>query len=350
MSVSGLLARALGATLLAAAAATPSFSQLTSPPVPSAPGAEPDRRVVLDVRRGDWQLVIDQVRTSRPGAHAPRHGYRVLRRREGEEEAKVLWEEATTGRVHAFLREDGLVFLDPVGDSTRFILPDGRVLPYPLPGFATDVEPHGYTDLSVNAGGRVHFLEDLVLVTRSAGIGRAQIAWLKVDLARAEIGPYHRILEVENPADQRDGRCAMVDGPVLHVKKRLVWVNEGFRSDYKYDEVDPEWRDRRLRVWDLEAARFVDPTALDEKCLAGAEGPVIAFLGAKDDRRVDPEFALWALPRLGRTADRKHFPALARLLAELPGYSTVWEGGRSVDATKRLRSAYLEALAAINAR
>ena len=309
-------------------------------------GLSPAQEAVSQIQRaGDWRLELRVRREERPMAHAPRQHFEFLRWAPGSTDPLRLLEEITPGRPGAFLRDDGLCFLDPVQSPPRIVFADGTTLDYPLHKVGAPCDDWGFTDLSANSGGRVHFLgEDIVVVRTSNRF--TQIARFRVDVANHTATDLLAILEVcgEGAEGQSIARAAMPVDLMLRVGDVLLWVNAGGGRKPAPGQEAP-WRIRRLRGFDLAKGAAIDPDTLPDTFFRQHAEAILAFVEGQSHNRV-AEFELWAVRRIGELGLANLTDRVIALLATANSAFADWRrDGDPHSSIAALRRVYVDALA-----
>ena len=315
--------------------------------------AQVEPHVVSSLRAGQWRVEIRRGGNLRSGSRAPSHHYDVLRWAPGAAEPEHLFDEATPGRPVAVLRDDGLCFLDPVSAQPRIVFPDGVSLDYPLHVVGAPCDDWGYDDLNENAGGRVHFFGDDVVVVRSSN-ALMQIARFRVDVAAHTAGALEAILEVCGcgAEAQATARAAMPDEVMLQLGDVVLWVNRGAGGRMAWERLDEPWRTRALRAYDRSRREFVDVAALPAAWFAQHHERVLEFLEREREserHRHIVEFEVWCIGRIGELGLANDTDRVIRLLATARHAMADWDGdGHLRDDLRRLRRVYLRALQQLN--
>lgn len=312
-------------------------------------GAQAAPQIVTSLAAGGWRLEIRRGENVKPGSRAPRHAYEVLRQAPGADAPARLFTETTTGRPHAFLRDDGLCFLDPVSAKPRLVFPDGAAVDHPLHVVGTPCEDWGCDDLHANGGGRVHFFGDDIVVVRSPG-HLLQIARFRVDITAHTATPLTAILEVcgTGAEAQATKNAAMPLLPMLRLGDVLLWVNQGAGGKMQWERLTSPWRTRALRAFDLSTQQFVDVATLPDPFFLEHHVRVLTFLEQEAQGHA-VEFEAWGIRRIGELGLANDFDRVLRLLGSAQHAMAEWNGdGAVTDDLQRLRSIYLRTLQQLN--
>jgi hypothetical protein len=292
-------------------------------PFPSAP---PDEGAL---RAGEWTLWIQSFATGNLARRAVARHQRVLRMGPDDARPQLLHEQASTGRVKAWLRDDGLAVVQPIGPEPRLVWPGGDAseldaLPRPPAAAGSS-----YRDLE-----RVWFLGDAIVYDRNPSVDRYAVAVMWVDVDQRVVTRHRLLLSVGGAPDQQP-RCRderIDERELLRVGDYLLWCNQGGRTVA-----------RALRAADLRSGAALRPDAVEvrardrEALLAWCEGR-----RADADGGAGPwELETWAvgqLARIGRAQDAQRLHALREAI----------EGDDHGRAA--LRAAYEAALETLGAR
>ena len=312
-------------------------------------GAQTAAEVVTSQTAGGWRLEIRRGENVRPGSRAPCHRYEVLRWAPGASAPECVCAETTTGRPYAFLRDDGLCFLDPVGALPRLVFPDGVAVDHPLHVVGMPCDDWGNDDLHVSGGGRVHFFADDIVVVRSPG-RLLQIARFRVDVTAHTATPLEAILEVCVAGAFADAAksAAMPLLPMLRLGDVLLWVNQGAGGKMQWERLAGPWRTRALRAFDLATKQFVDVATLPDQFFLQHHDRVLTFLEQEAQGHA-VEFEAWGIRRIGELGLANHFARVLQLLGSAQDATAEWSGdGALTNDQQRLRRIYLRTLQQLN--
>ena len=292
-------------------------------PFPSAP---PDEGVQ---RAGEWALWVQSFATGNLARRAVAHHQRVFRLGPGDGEPELLHEQTSTGRVKAWLRDDGLALVQPIGPRPKLVWAGGtshELEALPMPPAAPGSPYH---DLE-----RVWFLGDAIVYDRNPSVDRYAVAALWVDVDQRAVTRHRLLLSVGGAPDQQS-RCwdeRIDELELLRVGDHLLWSNQGGRTVA-----------RTLRAADLRNGAALRPDSVEvrprhrEALLAWCEG-----------RRTDPdwrwgpwELETWIVGQLARIGRPQDAPRLRALRDGVDGGD---------EARAALRAVYDAALAALDER
>ncbi|HMQ22655.1 MAG TPA: hypothetical protein PKE00_09215 [Planctomycetota bacterium] len=305
--------------------------------------------VVTSETAGAWRLEVRRGPRLNPRSRAPSHSYEVLRWAPGADTPETVFSESTTGRPVAFLRSDGLCFVDPVSAKPRIVFPDGQSLDYPLHVVGAPCDDFGYDDLHANQGGRVHFFGDDIVVVRSSN-ALMQIARFRVDVTAHTATKLDAILEVcsTGPMAQSLARASMPLEPMLRLGDVLLWVNRGASGRMQWERLEGPWRTRALHAYDLSRKQLVDVATLSKQLFLQHHEAALAFVEHEPHRHA-VEFEAWIVRCIGECRLTKHFDRVLKLMTTARSATADWNGdGELKSDMRRLRRIYLDALQQLN--
>lgn len=195
---------------------------------------------------GQWSSWIEgDAATTLPLRAIPYHQV-VYRRGPPDSKPVQLFEETSTGRVRFCLRDDGLLFVQPVSEPARIygVNPESRVFVPFLPPPHWDKFFPPYQGVSQN--GFVAWLGDVLFYGRYVYSDQYLVGYVRIDAQRLRITEQRIVLEAKDEyrTDNVEAAKIATPGP-MRIGHYLFWNNRGNPSAI------PELRFRRARVIDL---------------------------------------------------------------------------------------------------
>lgn len=213
------------------------------------------------LRAGQWSAWIKATAPDY-GQYTPRaicYHQTVFRQGPQDKAPVQLFEEKSTGSVRIFLRNDGLLVVQPVAGEPRLYFPDAEqplVLLLPPPQkWNKPFSP--YTN--IDHWGHLFFLDDVLFYGRYPYPGHYLIGFVRLDVEKRRITENRLCVEVatESEPDANAAAASFARPAPIRVGNYVFWKNVGYRSDYFPDAVTGTWKQRKTRILDLKTGEVI---------------------------------------------------------------------------------------------
>ena len=212
------------------------------------------------VRAGGWSGCVDAVRVGNPLARALSYDQTVYRQGPTDQSPQWLFEQTSTGNLGIWLREDGVLLVQPDGEPPRLYFPASeKPLLLSLPGPQLSKRPYRPFENIHPSTGYVAFLGDVLFYGRDAFPDYYLVGFARIDSDKRQISAQCVCAEATSDKEASSTVWAASIGlpAPLRIGRYVFWRNRGWDNDVHPNLVTGPWKARATRVVDLETCALL---------------------------------------------------------------------------------------------